>query len=560
MERSVPAAESVAAVAPPPDTSTGFMGDFLRLSWRLQKHEVWEGDELLLPVTCDGYVAMPVILQKDCGGHGSRFRHPTTLFLLPTGSETARGRRVFVGGLSRGGDNCLSFSIPALGWDGGEESVSLAQDVLFDTRDESICINLIVCAVGDGIEDHVIRHYFRKEKISGVQSFFFDSQWHAHQTKFATDGVLFADAVVPTELVAKLQAEVSALATAEPVDYQPGSKNCVRNLVDPSMYCYVRGESVVNDVPSATRKALFRVPLVESTSAMDLCTDMWGREIDDSRYQWLPSLFHVDGHGRTSIQGYINNLSREKYGGLYASLERLFEAFLPRFENMYAHLKALKFAPEGEELYEDLVGINMNYNPDVGSSRLRDMNILVITKIVDYELKSENDSIEGAWHVEGSSGEHIIMTGLYILDQDEDFEGGEILFKRAFLDYEASKSIEVVSNSGHWNANKVVEAGLVPVGKLPTRIGRMIVFPNYQINRLAKVVRCHLSGPTTTASKRRIIVFWVVNPERPTLSTADVPPQQRTMPREVAIRHRLNLMEEREAATVAFMNRDRMLI
>lgn len=48
--------------------------------------------------------------------------------------------------------------------------------------------------------------------------------------------------------------------------------------------------------------------------------------------------------------------------------------------------------------------------------------------------------------------------------------------------------------------------------------------------------------------RRRIVVFWIVDPERPdgSMITSKVVPSQHTsMPREDALRHRLELMEER---------------
>lgn len=49
--------------------------------------------------------------------------------------------------------------------------------------------------------------------------------------------------------------------------------------------------------------------------------------------------------------------------------------------------------------------------------------------------------------------------------------------------------------------------------------------------------------------RRRIVVFWIVDPDRPDismLSSADVPPQQGSMSREHALQYRLEMMEERK--------------
>ncbi|MCO4770027.1 MAG: DUF4246 family protein [Deltaproteobacteria bacterium] len=46
-------------------------------------------------------------------------------------------------------------------------------------------------------------------------------------------------------------------------------------------------------------------------------------------------------------------------------------------------------------------------------------------------------------------------------------------------------------------------------------------------------------------ARRRIVVFWLVDPEVRILSTTEVPRQQRVIPREAALAARLEFMEER---------------
>src|SRR5436305_1512728 len=88
----------------------------------------------------------------------------------------------------------------------------------------------------------------------------------------------------------------------EPVDWHPGSNNQVRDLIHPSMYCYVKGVSKVNGKVE---------PECE----------------EEVRYQWLPSEFLIK-NSKVEIVSYVNNLDHDKYPKM-SILENCFEAFLP---------------------------------------------------------------------------------------------------------------------------------------------------------------------------------------------------------------------------------------
>lgn len=74
-----------------------------------------------------------------------------------------------------------------------------------------------------------------------------------------------------------------------------------------------------------------------------------------------------------------------------------------------------------------------------------------------------------------------------------------------------------------------------------------VIIPHHVLSRkLSKMLRAEAAQDDQI--RRRIIVFWIVDPERPDgsiVSSKDVPPQQESMPREAALRYRLEMMEER---------------
>ncbi|KAJ6560146.1 hypothetical protein B0H19DRAFT_1146586 [Mycena capillaripes] len=99
----------------------------------------------------------------------------------------------------------------------------------------------------------------------------------------------------------------------DPPDLHPGSHGKVKDLIHPSLYPFILGESALNDVSRihAWRK-------IFSTNVL------MGNEVEEtfpSHYAWLPAVFRVADDGRdVSIdpESYINGLGpRERFPALY---------------------------------------------------------------------------------------------------------------------------------------------------------------------------------------------------------------------------------------------------
>jgi hypothetical protein len=349
---------------------------------------------------------------------------------------------------------------------------------------------------------------------------------------FPVEGVVILDQAVNDELLAELRRGVAQIVKNQPIpDYHPGTRNIVLDIVHPSLFPYVEGASkLVAGAQKPTRNAQPEY-------------DFWGRKYEDSRFQWLPALFGVSADGRSvKIKSYINNLSEHQHKDMYAALERLFAIFVPEFEDVYSYIKAVKF--HGADKERDLLDDTRVYEPDLAGASLRGQDLRVITKIVSYELR-EGSEFDGVWHVEGMSHENIIATGLYILDRDDEFGGGDLMFKRAFLDFEASNIFTSVQQVRHTSTENWISEGLVPLGSVDTPARRLIVFPNSHVHKLSRMFR--MESSTKEVVRRTIIVFWLVNPENTTmLTTNDLLPQQSVMSMDDALRYRLELMEERK--------------
>lgn len=400
---------------------------------------------------------------------------------------------------------------------------------------------------GDSIDEQSWIYLEDSWNIEGISSPFLQDVWDYFQTLRVKEGVSFADTIIPSDLADRLNHQISHVAASEPVDYHPGSNDCVRDIVHPSLFPFIHGESVLTETGTSVVKAIREY---NDSMKAEESIDRWGRKFEPSKYQWLPSIFRVGEDGKTSIESYINNLDRKKYPDLYQSLAQLFDIFLPHFEQVYAYLQELQILPEHEE---DMESVEHDYNPDLEGAKLSGKSLRVITKIIDYELSSDEDCVDGVFHVEGMSSEHIIMTGLYIASRDEDFEGGELMFRRAFQTYEGWGISSEIAQCRHWRAEQIIEDNMYPLGTLDTPCGRIIVFPNSHVHQLSKMTRrSHSNGDDGSnvrraqTSRRRIVVFWVVDPERDVVTTEDVAPQQGVMLLETAKEHRLKLMEERK--------------
>jgi hypothetical protein len=173
-----------------------------------------------------------------------------------------------------------------------------------------------------------------------------------------------------------------------------------------------------------------------------------------------------------------------------------------------------------------------------------------VTKIVEYRVNQE-ENFDGVWHVEGMSHEEILATALCVIHRDENFSGADIEFRRFLFEDEGNTLIHSTPQNARRPTDTMGGGDVRPLGCLKTPANRVIVFPNSHIHRLSSM--CSSDGADAT---RRIVVFWLVNPERPIVSTANVPPQQGVISLDDAKRHRLALMTERKFHKESYSDRE----
>ena len=426
------------------------------------------------------------------------------------------------------------------------------------------------------------------------------------------DGVWEADHVIDNETQRQLTSLVAVLENVPEFekDWHPGSNHQVLDLVHPSLYCFVSG------VTPVTKQS---IPLEESLSIMGagqpsmsispFSDKLFSKEQDYSiskKYQWLPSEFAIDKNGQVSIQSYINNLHPIKHQLLYTVLEKIFECFVPMFNQVLTDLANLenkknrivvnsnwydsydtykKMKRESEATksratdsssqeessdsfdssdYEEYEENRLLKQPDVSEFLppkidkfvdLRGQTVQVIVKLANIELTPQNPNYPGgSWHVEGMQNENIVASGIYYYDSINISES-HLEFRQAIKepDYEQ-------------NDNRGVEEiyGLVDEGHLNQRLGsvitqkdRCVAFPNIYQHRVQPFSLIDPSKP----GHRKILVFFLVDPSSRIFSTANVPPQQsswasavlkndpissKLMSLEEAQKYREDLMNERK--------------
>lgn len=103
--------------------------------------------------------------------------------------------------------------------------------------------------------------------------------------------------LIDQKLKSRFKKHMLEFENKEPVDWHPWSDEQVRDLIHPSLYCYVKKQN----------------------------------ELD--KYQWLPSDVDII-NGNAVFKSYINNLDEYKYPELKKDIQNIFTLFVPKFKEM----------------------------------------------------------------------------------------------------------------------------------------------------------------------------------------------------------------------------------
>ncbi|KAK1833711.1 hypothetical protein QBC39DRAFT_254200 [Podospora conica] len=149
----------------------------------------------------------------------------------------------------------------------------------------------------------------------------------------------------------------------------------------------------------------------------------------------------------------------------------------------------------------------------------------VIFKLANIHLTPDKPAYEGGtWHVEGTLTERICASAIYYYDQDN-ITDSHLAFRQG-LDNEELCMVPEQNEFASLEAYLGVtneEAAVQRLGQVLTREGRLLVFPNCLQHQVQPFKLQDASRP----GHRKILAMFLVDPHRPVLSSATVPPQRR---------------------------------
>ncbi|RPD77171.1 hypothetical protein L226DRAFT_459562 [Lentinus tigrinus ALCF2SS1-7] len=343
-------------------------------------------------------------------------------------------------------------------------------------------------------------------------------------------------------------------------DWHPGSNKQVLDLVHPSLYCLRIGETLFR--ADATNDESLEVLTWESYSSEERRPDIadfmkpWNRHTQyavSQRYQWLPTDFQVSPSGDATPLAYINNLHPTRHATLYPIIASILARFIPLFERVLSDMLSpepphaitvdpfrwYKHEPEPPdwEEREEYEAWERKYHwpripkpapftpPDTAKRveyPLKNRKVQVIVKLANIILTPENPTYAGGtWHVEGMANENIVATGLYyytcenITESRLDFR---VTLGGVDMRYQQDDHLGHVVAYGFGRGHQQNQN----VGHIVAEEDKCVAFPNIYQHR---VDAFELADPTKPGY-RKILCFFLVNPNTEILSTTDVPPQQ----------------------------------
>ena len=352
------------------------------------------------------------------------------------------------------------------------------------------------------------------------------------------DGVWQSDTLLTPELCDEVLHHIKELERGSVPDWHPGSNNQVLDLVHPSLYC--------NHVLQEKKNS--------------------------PNYQWIPSEVFVTSD-TAEFKSRINNLDDVKHSKLYDVLNRIFYTVsLPLlkcvsldwnvdqkkgekvgyegdkcFSNASYPVRIQPDAPdtwyeypvrdEEDEDDEDDAYDNRTLKPlqvpkfDLRATLHRRQNakktnefkfdqLQVIVKIATIVLTPESPTYPGGvWHIEGTELENIFCSQICYLES-ENISESRLSFRCAVGEpaYAQSDDKGILVIYGLENDESLINnmGSVLTVGK------RCIAFPNLFQH---KVEPFQLLDPSK-CGHRRILVFFIVNPDVRIPSTATLEPKQ----------------------------------
>ncbi|KAI8346676.1 hypothetical protein B0O80DRAFT_392496 [Mortierella sp. GBAus27b] len=418
--------------------------------------------------------------------------------------------------------------------------------------------------LGHELGDHHIEYIFK------------ELEWHAEKRQqqvhgganapieIGIDRTRRSDDMVTLELKDRLLTCVDKLMDIPDhlQDWDPMSTNQVLHLIDPSLFPLVTERTRTTDEPAIPPLEWIGqgnvLPKVLSTSLRS------GNSEYTNRYQWLPTDFEVDDNGKVKIQSYINNLHPEEHKDMYSVLEEIFERFLPLFEDVLTesrdfrnrkqrlqvnwnvrasqviqssqvwidwydrrvldppHVRLPEFEPPQEYQEYEMC------HSATGTPPTKTLQVHV--RMINIELTPENPKYSGSsWRVEGMESEKIVASGIYYYHLENMTECRLQFRVPVDLPQHERNNLEKCRLLYGLGNNEPIAQGM---DGIRIKQDRCIVYPNTYYHQ---VPRFELADASRSGSCR-MLMFFLVDPDTPKLSTKYVPPQQKEWERANGVR------------------------
>ncbi|THH03537.1 hypothetical protein EW146_g10418 [Bondarzewia mesenterica] len=271
------------------------------------------------------------------------------------------------------------------------------------------------------------------------------------------------------------------------------------------------------------------------------------------RFAWLPSDFLVSEDGVAHlISPYINNVHPSKQE-LYNTLVNIFGNDKTKTKGRNGRIQNVsciwKHIGRGEIPY-DPQAVNNHYAEYPGRTwqqrrrawvsfvvNLRGKTLQCIIKLVNIHLTPENPKYNGgSWHVEGMLNERIVATGLYKISLNRAWRSAarSPTAPQYHLQYD-NDCMQIPYDIDELVAPNIIvfltinthdlnsEDDLIQErGNVVTYEGLALAFPNIYQHRVSPF---ELLDPTNPGH-RKIVAFFLVDPNHRNPSATNVPPQQ----------------------------------
>ncbi|KAJ7822522.1 hypothetical protein B0H14DRAFT_3731695 [Mycena olivaceomarginata] len=316
------------------------------------------------------------------------------------------------------------------------------------------------------------------------------------------DAIWYSDRLISNDVSDRLRAAVAELENVpdDAKDWHPGSDDQVLDLVHPSLYCIVYGQTRCSDW---TRP---RPPPYEPPKIDDGWDNTPGADPVSGSFCWLPSDFCVDGTDGSVklLLPYINNLHPTKHNpsehgpGTTNTSEKRFRAFGAKAMWDGGRQQGQKMSsPNSEEASEVLPEALAEYTGDLEKT------------IAPHSLRGKTihgqSEVRGrSWHVEAMLNERIVATAIYYYDEEN--------ISESRLAYRATTGAPTYHE----------QDGIVH-RYIATSAGRVLAWPNLYQHRVAPF---RLFDPTKPGHRKILAVFLVDPSIEPIPSATDIPPQQ----------------------------------